>query len=125
MSEAIPATGAMAVGENNMFEGISKRMGEAGKRVAEADSETLWAEILTMAQNHDSALASHILTIGEMEHWTTTHTALALAYVHMVLSNGHGEDIKDLMAIMNRPIIMNRHCANCTCEDKNLEVDNG
>ena len=101
-----------------MLEKLSKRMYEAGKRVAEADSETLWAEILAMAQQHDYHLASRIIDIGEIEHWTVMHTALALAYTHMAVCNEHGEDIKDMLAMMNRPIVMNRHCERCLCEDK-------
>lgn len=76
-----------------MDEGLSRRMYEAGKRVAEADSETLWSEILVMAQNQESALASSIIAIGEVGHWTPLHTALALAYTHMILSNEHTRPI--------------------------------
>lgn len=88
-----------------MLEKLSERMGKAGARVAEADAETLWAEIRDMAQHHDYRLASSILAIGEMEHWTVMHTALALAYAHMILSNEHGEDIKSLLAIMIPTIV--------------------
>jgi len=91
-----------------MLKGLSKRMGEAGKRVAEADAETLWGEIREMARNHDYRLASSILAIGEAEHWTVMHTALALAYAHMVLSNGHANDLRELMtAITDRLEINN------------------
>jgi len=89
-----------------MFETMGQRMGEAGARVAKADSETLWAMVEEMANNHESPLAASILQIGKMERWTTLHTALALAYAHMVLSNGHAQDMKELIATMNRPIVI-------------------
>jgi len=72
-------------------------MGDAGARLASADSETLWAMIEEMAQGHESMLASHVIAIGKHEHWTMMHTALALAYAHMVLSNRHEQALRELL----------------------------
>ena len=78
----------------------------------EADAETLWAEIRELARNYDYPFAARILEVGEHEHWTVAHVALALAHAHMVLSNNHGQDLEEMLAFMNRPIIMNRHRTN-------------
>lgn len=77
----------------------------------EADAETLGAENREFVRNHDYPFAARILEVGEHEHWTVTHVALALALAHMVLSNNHGQDLQE-MAFMNRAIIMNRHYPN-------------
>ena len=116
-----------------MMNGIAKRMGEAGAVVANSDAETLWTRIERMAMGLNEepqsmrrvsyTLAGQILQIGRHEHWTTLRTALALAYSHMILSDCHNEDMHDLMMIMQRPIIVNRHCDNCLCADKSVKVD--
>ena len=116
--------------------GISERMGKAGARVAEADAEALWADIQRLAAGvpwnddepfavNNSMLASTIIRISEHEHWSILRTAMALAYAHMVLSNDHFKDLLEMQSYMQRPIIMNRHCANCNCTDKSTKVDNG
>jgi hypothetical protein len=105
-----------------VLESRGKRMEEMAVRVGEADAETLWAMIRELAQEHDYPLAMQILRVGEHEHWSLLHISMALAYAHMVLADAHGDDIKDMFALMNRPIIMNRHCDNCLCEDKSLKV---
>jgi hypothetical protein len=113
-----------------MLEGMSKRMGEAGKRVAEADAETLWTMIQTMASGmswnesddpftiNNFMLAAAIIRISEFEHWTPLRTALALAYAHMVLSNDHFKDLVEVQAFMQRPMVIHQHCEGCTCKDK-------
>jgi hypothetical protein len=90
---------------------VAKDLRAVSPRLMEADAETLWAEIRELARNHDYRFAARILELGEHEHWTVTHVALALAHAHMVLSNNHGQDLQE-MAFMNRPIIMNRHFPN-------------
>src|SRR5580692_5344004 len=95
-----------------MLEARGKRISEVSSRLMEADAETLWAEIRELARNHDYPFAARILEVGEHEHWTVTHVALALAHAHMVFSNNHGQDRQEMMAFMNRPIIMNRYCPN-------------
>ena len=95
-----------------MLEARGKRISEVSARWMEADAETLWAEIRELARNQDYPFAARILEVGEHEHWTVTHVALALAHAHMVLSNNHGQDLQEMMAFMNRPIIMIRHCPN-------------
>ena len=70
-----------------MLEARGKRISEVSARAMEADAETLWAEIRELARNHDYPFAARILEVGEDEHWTVTHVALALAHAHMVLSN--------------------------------------
>ena len=80
-----------------MFENLEKRMGEAGSRVAESDSETLWAMIQAEAKDHPLGLASAVLAISQMENWTPTHTALALAYSHMILTKGFKEDMQEIV----------------------------
>ena len=94
-----------------MLEARGKCISDVSARLMEADAETLWAEIRELARNHDYRFAARILELGEHEHWTVTHVALALAHAHMVLSNNHGQDLQE-MAFMNRPIIMNRHFPN-------------
>ena len=91
-----------------MLESMSKRMGAAGARVAQADDETLYGDIVTLAQRHDYPLAARILSIAELEHWTVQRTALALAYSHMILSNEHAADLKDMLNFMQRPIIITK-----------------
>ena len=88
------------------------RQAPVSARLMEADAETLWAEIRELVRNHDCPFAARILEVGEHEHWTVTHVALALAQAHMVLSNNHGQDLQEMMAFMNRPIVTNRHCPN-------------
>ena len=90
---------------------VAKDLRSVGPRLMEADAETLWAEIRELARNHDYPFAARILEVGEHEHWTVTHVALVLAHAHMV-SNNHGQDLQEMMAFMNRPIIMNRHYPN-------------
>ena len=68
-----------------MLDGTGKRIREVSARLMEADAETLWAEMRELARNQDYPFAARILEVGEHEHWTVTHIALALA--HMVLSN--------------------------------------
>lgn len=117
-----------------MFEAIGERMGEVGARVANADAETLWAMIERMAAGLDEepqstriryALAGQILKISKAQHWTPLHTALVLAYAHMVLSDAHNQDLLDVVTVMQRTVIVNRHCEKCLCEDKQTKVDNG
>jgi|SRR5271167_1748712 len=117
-----------------MLEEMGKRMSEAYARLADADAETLWAMVQDLALRDlyepwtadggpptfapGSVLAAQILRVAKYEKWTTLHTALALAYCHIVMSNGHYADIHELLALQHRPIIMNRHCVNCNCADK-------
>jgi hypothetical protein len=97
---------------NNFGNTVAKDLRTVSARSMEADAETLWAEIQELARNYDYPFAARILEVGEHEHWTVTHVALALAHAHMVLSNNHGQDLEETMAFMNRSIIMNRHCPN-------------
>ena len=83
-----------------MLEARGKRISEVSARFREADAETLWAEIRELARNHDYPFAARILEVGEDEHWTVMH--VALAHAHMVLSNNHGQDLQEMMAFMNR-----------------------
>ena len=85
-----------------MLEARGKRISEVSARWMEADAETLWAEIRELARNHDYQFAARILEVGEHEHWTVMHVALALAHAHMELSNNHGQDLQEMMAFMNR-----------------------
>jgi len=66
-----------------MLEARGKRISEVSARLMEADAETLWAEIRELARNHDYPFAARILEVGEHEHGTVTHVALALAHAHM------------------------------------------
>jgi len=97
---------------NELGTTVAKDLRTVSARLMEVDAETLWAEIRELARNHDYPFAAQIIEAGEHEHWTLTHVALALAHAHMVLSNNHGQDLEEMMAFMNRPIIMNRHCPN-------------
>jgi hypothetical protein len=109
-----------------MLEARGQRVEEASTRVREADAETMWAMIQDLAARHDYPMASQILALGRHEHWTVMHTALVLAYMHMSLSHGHGEDLKDMLAFNQRPmVITNTHCMGCNCADKTSKVDNG
>jgi hypothetical protein len=113
-----------------MLEGMSKRMGEAGARVSSADAEALWADIQRMAAGipwtdqedpfimHNFMLAKTIVQLAEHEHWTMLHTALALAYAHMVLSQDHWKDLTEMQALSIRPMVVHQHCEGCTCKDK-------
>src|ERR1700680_4876239 len=95
-----------------MLEARGKCISDVSARLMQADAETLWAEIRELARNHDYPFAARILEVGEDEHWTVTHVALALARAHMVFSKNHGQDLQEMMAFMNRPIMMNRHYPN-------------
>src|SRR6266853_5526939 len=86
----------------HVLEARGKRISEVSARWMEADAETLWAEIRELARNHDYQFAARILEVGEHEHWTVMHVALALAHAHIVLSNNHGQDLQEMMAFMNR-----------------------
>ena len=97
---------------NNFGTTVAKDLRAVSARLMEADAETLWAEIRELARNHDYPFAARILEVGEHEHWTVTHVALALARAHMVLCNNDGQDLQEMMAFMNRQIIMNRHYPN-------------
>ena len=66
-----------------MLEARGKRISEVSARWMEADAETLWAEIRELARNQDYPFAARILEVGEHQHWTVTHVALALALAHM------------------------------------------
>jgi hypothetical protein len=118
-----------------MLEGMGKRMTEAAERIRNADSETLWAMIQNMAlapwnPNDDpstitnNVMAAQVLRIGEIEHWTVQHTALVLAYVHIVMSNDHQKDLAEMLDFMQRPIVMHQHCEGCTCKDKVTRWEN-
>ena len=63
-----------------MLEARGKRISEVSARLMESDAETLWAEIRELARNHDYPFAARILEVGEHEHWTVMHVALALAH---------------------------------------------
>ena len=97
---------------NELGTTVAKDLRAVSARLMEADAETLWAEIRELARNRDYPFAARILEVGEHEQWTVTHVALALAHAHIVLSNNHGQDLQEMMAFMNRPIIMNRHYPN-------------
>jgi hypothetical protein len=117
-----------------MFEGMSKRIGEAATRLRDADSETLWAEIQRLASGQQFTetpdfsvhhiMAAHILMIAKHEGWSVLHTALALAYVHMILSDDHLADLNEMTLYMQKPMIVHNHCAGCTCEDKVTRWEN-
>lgn len=120
-----------------MLEGLSKRMGEAGKRVAEADAEALWADIQRMAAGipwqddpdplrsiSNSALAATIIRLAAVENWSFLRTALALAYAHMVLASDHWQDIMEMQARSIRPMVIHQHCEGCTCKDKITRWEN-
>jgi|SRR5882672_10821025 len=79
----------------HMLEARGKCISEVSARWTEADAETLWAEIRELARNHDYPFAARILEVGEHEHWTVTHVALALAHAHIALSNNHGQDLQE------------------------------
>ena len=70
---------------NKLGTTVPKDLRAVSARWMEADAETLWAEIRELARNQDHSFAARILEVGEHEHWTVTHVALALA--HMVLAN--------------------------------------
>jgi hypothetical protein len=72
---------------------VAKDLHTVSARLMEADAETLWAEIRELARNYDYPFAARILEVGEHEHWTVTHVALALAHAHMG-SNNHGQDLQ-------------------------------
>jgi hypothetical protein len=76
-----------------MLEARSKRISEVSARLMEADAETLWVEIRELARNQDYPFAGRILEVGEHEHWTVTHVALALA--HMLLQQPRSEPQRD------------------------------
>ena len=95
---------------NKLGTTVAKDLRTVGARSMEADAETLWAEIRELARNDDCPFVARILEVGEHERWTVTHVALALAHALMVLSNNHGQDLQEMMAFMNSPIIMNGHC---------------
>jgi len=75
----------------------------------EADAETLWAEIRELARNYDYPFAARILEVGEHEHWTVMHVALALAHAHMELSNNTVKTSKTDDGV-HEPIIMTGNC---------------
>jgi hypothetical protein len=95
---------------NKLGTTVAKDLRTVSARLMGADAETLWAEIRELARNQDYPFAARILEVGEHQHWTVTHVALALALAHMLLSNNHGQDFQEMMAFRNDPIIMNRHC---------------
>ncbi len=72
---------------NKLGTTVAKDLRVVSPRWMEADAETLWAEIRELARNQDYSFAARILEVGEHEHWTVTHVALALAHAHMVLAN--------------------------------------
>ena len=72
---------------NKLGTTVAKDLRAVSPRLMEADAETLWAEIRELARNYDYRFAARILEVSELEHWTVTHVALALAHAHMVLSN--------------------------------------
>ena len=72
---------------NKLGTTVPKDLRAVSARWMETDAETLWAEIRELARNQDCSFAARILEVGEHEHWTVTHVALALAHAHMVLSN--------------------------------------
>jgi hypothetical protein len=76
-----------------MLEARGKRIREVSARLMEADAETLWVEIRELARNQDYPFAGRILEVGEHEHWTVTHVALALA--HMLLQQPRSEPQRD------------------------------
>ena len=117
-----------------MLEGMGKRMTEAAERIRNADSETLWSMIQNMAfapwnpEDPDTignnVIAASVLRIGEIENWTVMHTALVLAYVHIVMSNDHQKDLKEMTEFMQRPMVLHQHCEGCTCKDKITRWEN-
>jgi hypothetical protein len=76
-----------------MLEARGKLISEVSARLMEADAETLWVEIRELARNQDYPFAGRILEVGEHEHWTVTHVALALA--HMLLQQPRSEPQRD------------------------------
>ena len=72
---------------NKLGTTVAKDLRVVSPRWMEADAETLWAEIRELARNHDYPFAARILEVGEHQHWTVTHVALALAHAHIVLAN--------------------------------------
>ena len=72
---------------NKLGTSVAKDLRAVSPRWMEADAETLWAEIRELARNQDHSFAARPLEVGEHEHWTVTHVALALAHAHMVHAN--------------------------------------
>lgn len=118
-----------------MLEGMGNRMTEAAERLRNADSETLWSMIQNLAfapwDREDpftitnNVVAATVLRVAEHEHWTVQHTALALAYVHIIMSNDHQKDLMEMMNYMQRPLQIHQHCESCTCKDKITRWENG
>lgn len=103
---------------------------QAGTAVAIADDETLFALIKDIAfgANLDqwkvsSPLLRAILSLAEIEHWTTQRTALALAYTFILKDEENMERIMDMVNKSTRPIVMHMHCATCTCKDKSVNYE--
>lgn len=119
-----------------MFTGMGKRMTEAAERIRNADSETLWAMLQELARNAgrwdeenpysitNNVMCATVMKLGEMEHWTPLHTSLVLAYVHIIMSNDHQSDLQEMVAFMQRPMIIHQHCEGCTCKDKITRWEN-
>jgi hypothetical protein len=100
---------------------MANLMYEAGKQVAKSDDETLFRLIIDLSGS--SPFAGALLGIGEAEGWTVQRTALVLTYALLVREDEYMQRLAEMAASSSRPIIMNRHCAKCLCEDKSTTFE--
>src|SRR5258707_11802642 len=77
---------------NKLGTTVAKDLRVVSPRWMEADAETLWAEIRELARNHDYQFAARILEVGEHEHWTVMHVALALGLVGLEKQRPNNEE---------------------------------
>jgi hypothetical protein len=122
--------GEETVGEETAVETKRSLGYEAGTAVAIADDETLFALIKDIAFGAHldqwkigSPLLRAILSIAEVEHWTTQRTALALAYTFILKDEENMNRILDMVNKSARPIQMSLHCKTCTCTDKSVNYE--
>lgn len=93
-------------------------MYQAGQAMATSDDETIFGLIENMAQRSMNSLASRILAISRIEHWTVQRTALVLAYTFIVRDEESFDRIMEIINNSIRPMIIANHCVGCSCEDK-------
>lgn len=106
--------------EAEMGETKISSMHQAGQVMATSDDETIFGLIENMALRSVNSLASRILAMSRIEHWTVQRTTLVLAYTFILRDEENFDRILEITnnSISPRPMIINNHCAGCSCEDK-------
>ena len=86
------------------------------------NDETLLFALIVDMSTKGNATVGQILNVAEAEHWTVRRTALVISYTLMVQRTGFEDEMLGVVNRSIRPMLIQQHCATCTCVDKSVKI---